>query len=160
MICDESITTGRNFFALTRDAAPHSWLQLSGGSIGLGIPMATGAAIACPGRKVINLQADGSGLYTAQALWTQARERLDVVTLIWSNRSYAILRAELANVGAHNPGPKALGMLSLDNPAIDWVSLARGFGVEGRRVETLEDFIAAFRHGLDTPGPHLIEVAL
>ena len=83
-----------------------------------------------------------------------------MVTLIWSNRSYAILRAELANVGAHNPGPKALGMLSLDNPAIDWVSLACGFGVEGRRVETLEDFIAAFRHGLDTPGPHLIEVAL
>jgi acetolactate synthase-1/2/3 large subunit len=160
VICDESITTGRNFFALTREAAPHSWLQLSGGSIGLGIPMATGAAVACPGRKVINLQADGSGLYTAQALWTQARERLDVVTLIWSNRSYAILRAELANVGAHNPGPKALGMLSLDNPAIDWVSLARGFGVEGRRVETLEDFIAAFQHGLDTPGPHLIEVAL
>ena len=160
VICDESITTGRNFFALTRDAAPHTWLQLSGGSIGLGIPMATGAAVACPDRKVINLQADGSGLYTVQALWTQARERLDVVTLVWSNRSYAILRAELANVGALNPGPKALGMLSLDDPAVDWVSLAKGFGVEGRRVETLPDFIEAFQHALANPGPHLIEVAL
>ena len=160
VICDESITTGRNFFALTRDAAPQTRLQLSGGTIGLGIPMATGAAVAGPGRKVINLQADGSGLYTVQALWTQARERLDVVTLIWSNRSYAILRAELANVGALNPGPKAIGMLSLDDPAIDWVDLARGFGVEGRRVETLADFIAAFQHALAHPGPHLIEVAL
>lgn len=160
VICDESITTGRNFFALTRDAAPHTWLQLSGGSIGLGIPMATGAAVACPDRKVINLQADGSGLYTVQALWTQAREHLDVVTLVWSNRSYAILRAELTNVGALNPGPKALGMLSLDDPAIDWVSLARGFGVAGRRVETLPDFIEAFQHALASKGPHLIEVAL
>ena len=160
VICDESITTGRNFFALTQDAAPHSWLQLSGGAIGLGIPMATGAAMACPGRKVIGLQADGSGLYTVQALWTQARERLDVVTLVWSNRSYAILRAELTNVGALNPGPKAVGMLSLDDPAVDWVSLAAGFGVEGRRVETLPDFIEAFRHALETRGPYLIEVAL
>ncbi|MDP4004075.1 acetolactate synthase large subunit [Methylobacterium sp. NEAU K] len=160
VICDESITTGRNFFALTRDAAPHTWLQLSGGAIGLGIPMATGAAVACPDRKVINLQADGSGLYTAQALWTQARERLDVVTLVWSNRSYAILRAELANVGALNPGPKAIGMLSLDDPAVDWVSLARGFGVDGRRVETLAAFIDAFQHALAKPGPYLIEVSL
>ena len=160
VICDESITTGRNFFALTEGAPPHSWLQLNGGSIGLGIPLATGAAVACPDRKVINLQADGSGLYTAQALWTQARERLDVVTLVWSNRSYAILRAELANVGALNPGPKAIGMLSLDDPAVDWVSLARGFGVEGRRVEALPEFVDAFRHALKTRGPYLIEVAL
>ncbi|MFD0933803.1 acetolactate synthase large subunit, partial [Methylobacterium trifolii] len=160
IVCDESLTTGRNFFALTHEAAPHAWLQLSGGSIGVGIPMATGAAVACPDRKVINLQADGSALYTAQSLWTQARERLDVVTLIWSNRAYAILRGELANVGAHNPGPKAIGMLSLDDPAVDWPSLARGFGVEGRRVETLADFIDVFRHALSRRGPFLIEVAL
>jgi acetolactate synthase-1/2/3 large subunit len=159
IICDESITTGRNFFPATRSAAPHDWLQLSGGSIGLGIPMATGAAIACPDRKVINLQADGSGLYTAQALWTQARENLDVLTLIWANRSYAILKAELANVGA-NPGRKALDMLTLDHPAIDWVSLARGFGVEARRVEDLDSFLAAFRAGISRRGPFLIEVTL
>jgi acetolactate synthase-1/2/3 large subunit len=159
IICDESITTGRNFFPATRFAAPHDWLQLSGGSIGLGIPMATGAAIACPDRKVINLQADGSGLYTAQALWTQARENLDVLTLIWSNRSYAILKAELANVGA-NPGRKALDMLTLDGPAIDWVSLAKGFGVEARRVEDLDSFLTAFRAGITRRGPFLIEVTL
>lgn len=160
VICDESLTTGRNFFALTRASAPHTWLQLSGGSIGVGIPMATGAAVASPGRKVINLQADGSGLYTVQALWTQARERLDVVTIVWSNRAYAILRGELANVGALNPGPKAIGMLSLDDPAMDWVSLARGFGVDGRRVETLPEFVDALQHGLAERGPFLIEVVL
>ncbi|WP_210261308.1 acetolactate synthase large subunit [Enterovirga aerilata] len=159
IVCDESITTGRNFFPASRFAAPHDWLQLSGGSIGLGIPMATGAAIACPDRKVINIQADGSGLYTAQALWTQARENLDVLTLIWANRSYAILKAELANVGA-NPGRKALDMLTLDQPPIDWVSLARGFGVEARRVEDLDSFLAAFRAGLSRRGPFLIEVTL
>jgi acetolactate synthase-1/2/3 large subunit len=159
IVCDESITTGRNFFPATRFAAPHDWLQLSGGSIGLGMPMATGAAIACPDRKVINLQADGSGLYTAQALWTQARENLDVLTLIWANRSYAILKAELANVGA-NPGRKAIDMLTLDQPAIDWVNLARGFGVEARRVEDLDTFLSAFRAGIGRRGPFLIEVTL
>ena len=159
IVCDESVTTGRNFFASTRFAAPHDWLQLSGGSIGLGIPMATGAAIACPDRKVINLQADGSGLYTAQALWTQARENLDVLTLIWANRSYAILKAELANVGA-NPGRKALDMLTLDGPPIDWVSLARGFGVEARRAVDLPELLAAMKAGLGRRGPFLIEVTL
>ena len=153
VICDESLTTGRNFFAATHGAAPHSWLQLSGGAIGLGIPLATGAAVACPGRKVVNLQADGSALYTAQALWTQARERLDVVTLIWSNRAYAILRGELANVGAHNPGPKAVGMLSLDDPPVDWVSLARGYGVAAERVETLPAFTDVLRQALSARGP-------
>jgi acetolactate synthase-1/2/3 large subunit len=122
--------------------------------------MATGAAVACPDRKVINLQADGSGLYTAQALWTQARENLDVLTLVWANRSYAILRGELANVGAHNPGRKALDMLTLDDPPIDWVSLARGFGVEARRIDTLEGLIAGIRAGLARRGPFLVEVAL
>lgn len=159
IVCDESVTTGRNFFPATRHAAPHDWLQLTGGSIGLGIPLATGAAIACPDRKVVNLQADGSGLYTAQALWTQAREDLDVLTLIWANRSYAILRSELAAVGA-NPGRKALGMLSLDDPPIDWVSLARGYGVEARRVDDLDGFAAAVRAGLARRGPFLVEVAL
>jgi acetolactate synthase-1/2/3 large subunit len=159
IICDESITTGRNFFPATRFAAPHDWLQLSGGAIGLGIPMATGAAIACPDRKVINLQADGSGLYTAQALWTQARENLDVLTLVWANRSYAILKAELANVGA-NPGRKAIDMLTLDEPAVDWVSLARGFGVEAVRAGDLPAFLAALRAGLSRKGPFLVEVQL
>jgi len=160
IVCDESVTTGRAFFPATRGAAPHDWLQVTGGAIGGGIPLATGAAVACPDRKVINLEADGSGMYTLQALWTQAREQLDVLTLVWANRSYAILRLELANVGARNPGRKALDMLSLDNPALDWVSLAKGMGVEAVRAETLDDLAKAMRAGLARRGPFLIEVVI
>ena len=160
IICDESVTTGRNFFAATEGAPPHDWLQLTGGAIGEGMPMAVGAAIACPSRKIINLEADGSAMYTLQALWTQARENLNVLTVIWANRSYRILRNELANVGAENPGRKAHDMLSLDNPAIDWVSLARGMGVDGRRVTTTDDFISAMKAGIAYAGPCLIEVVL
>ncbi|HEY1260544.1 MAG TPA: acetolactate synthase large subunit, partial [Stellaceae bacterium] len=138
IIADEAVTTGRGFFAPTRAAAPHDWLSNMGGSIGLGLPVATGAAVACPDRKVVCLEGDGSGMYTLQALWTQAREGLDVTTLLFSNRSYAILKGELANVGAGNPGRKALDMLDLDRPDLDWVSLAKGMGVPGARVETME----------------------
>ena len=159
IVCDESVTTGRNFFPATAGSAPHDWLQLTGGAIGLGIPMATGAAVACPDRRVINLQADGSGLYTAQALWTQAREKLDVLTIVWANRSYAILKAELANVGA-NPGRKAIDMLTLDHPPVDWVSLAKGFGVEATRVTDLAAFAKAVQAGLGRRGPFLIEVGI
>ena len=117
IVCDESVTTGRNFFpADACGAAPHDWLQLTGGSIGLGIPMATGAAVACPDRKVINLQADGSGLYTAQALWTQARENLDVLTLDLGEPLLRHPAGELADVGA-NPGRKAIDMLTPRRPA-------------------------------------------
>jgi acetolactate synthase I/II/III large subunit len=160
IVTDESVTTGRGFFPSTHGAPPHDWLQLSGGAIGLGIPLAVGAAVACPDRKVIALQADGSGMYTVQGLWTQARENLNVLTLIWSNHSYAILRHELAGVGAQNPGPKALDMLSLSNPNLDWVSLAKGLGVEARRAETAEELASAFKAGLSHKGPFLIEVML
>jgi acetolactate synthase-1/2/3 large subunit len=160
IVCDESVTTGRGFFPATRGGAPHDWLQLTGGAIGLGIPLATGAAVASPGRRVVSLEADGSGMYTLQSLWTQARERLAVTTLIWANRAYAILRGELTNVGAKNPGRKALDMLSLDDPALDWVKLAGGMGVEGARVESCEALIDAFRASLKRSGPFLIEVAL
>lgn len=160
VICDESITTGRNFFSTTASAPQHDWLQLTGGAIGEGMPMAIGAAIACADRQVICLQADGSGMYTVQALWTMAREKLKVLTLIWSNRAYQILRGELANVGALNPGRKAIDMLSLDNPAIDWVKLANGMGVAARTAQTLEELQDAFREGLDIDGPFLVEVIL
>jgi acetolactate synthase I/II/III large subunit len=160
IICDESLTTGQSFFRMTYAAAPHDWLQLTGGAIGDGMPLATGAAVACPDRKVINLEADGSGMYTLQSLWTQAREGLNVMTLIWANRAYAILRYELANVGANNPGPKALDMLSLGNPDLDWVSLAKGMGVEARRVQTVDALVRAFRAGIAVRGPFLIEVVL
>lgn len=160
IVCDESISTGRSFWGAMRGAAQHDWLPLTGGAIGVGIPLATGAAVAAPGRKVVALQADGSALYSLQGLWTQAREQLDVVTLIWANRSYAILRGELANVGAANPGRKALDMLSLDNPAIGWVDLARGFGVEATSVDTCEGLADALKAALARKGPFLIEVLM
>lgn len=160
IICDESITTGRNFVRDTEQAPRHDWLQITGGSIGEGLPMAIGAAIACPDRKVIALQADGSGMYTVQSLWTHARENLNILTLVWANRSYQILRGELTNVGALNPGTKALGMLSLDDPAIDWVNLATSLGVPGRKAETLETLAEAMKEGLATSGPFLVEVVI
>ncbi len=160
IIVDESVTTGRAFFSTTEGAPPHDWLQLTGGAIGEGLPLAVGAAVACPDRKVISLEADGSGMYTVQALWTQAREKLNVLTIIWANRAYRILRNELANVGAENPGRKAHDMLSLDDPALDWVSLARGMGVEGVRVTTTDDFAKAMKAGIKHQGPFLIEVVI
>jgi acetolactate synthase I/II/III large subunit len=160
IVVDEAVTTGRGFFAPTRSAAPHDWLSNMGGSIGMGMPVATGAAVACPNRKVVALEGDGSGMYTLQALWTQAREGLDVTTLLFSNRSYAILRGELANVGAGNPGRKALDMLDLGHPDLDWVRLARGMGVPGARVATMEEFNRRLAEGLSAPGPFLVEVAL
>jgi acetolactate synthase I/II/III large subunit len=160
IIADESVTSGRGFMPYTVGAAPHDWLSLTGGSIGLGLPYATGAAIACPDRKVICTEGDGSGMYTLQALWTQAREGLDVVNVIFANRSYQILHGELANVGAQNPGRKAIDMLTLDRPTLDWVDLARGMGVQGRKAETAEEFNEALARAIAEPGPHLIEAVL
>ena len=121
------------------------------------MPLATGAAIAAPGRRVVNLQADGSAMYTVQSLWTQARERLDVTTVILSNRKYAILLGEYRNVGA-NPGRTALDMMDLGNPDLDWPSIARGMGVEGARAETMERFNELFAQANSRPGPFLIEL--
>jgi acetolactate synthase I/II/III large subunit len=160
IVVDEGVSSGRGFFAPTRGAHPHDWLQNMGGSIGIGPPLAVGAAVACPGRKVLNLEGDGSAMYTVQALWTQARENLDVTTVIFANRSYAILRYELSQVGAQNVGRKALDMLDLGRPDLDWVSLARGMGVPGARVDTMDDFNTRLAQGLATPGPYLIEVVM
>ncbi|GGF01984.1 hypothetical protein GCM10011611_04370 [Aliidongia dinghuensis] len=160
IVIDEAVSSGRAFFPPTRQARPHTWLQNMGGSIGLGLPMATGAALAAPDRKTVCLQADGSGMYTLQALWTMAREQLDVTIVLFANRSYAILRGELANVGAENVGRKALDMLDIGRPDLDWVSLARGMGVPGVRVTDMEEFNRRFAEGLATPGPYLVEAVL
>ncbi|MEX0284201.1 MAG: acetolactate synthase large subunit [Paracoccaceae bacterium] len=160
IVVDESITTGRSFFPATFGAAPVTWMNNCGGSIGYGLPVAIGAAIACPDRKVVSLTGDGSAMYTVQALWTMAREGLDVTTLIFSNRSYKILRGELTNVGVQNPGPRAIDMLSLDRPALDWVQMARSMGVEAERVETAATLAAAMQNGFASGGPYLIEVML
>jgi acetolactate synthase-1/2/3 large subunit len=157
VVVDESVSFGRSIFSDTAAAAPHDWLQIVGGAIGDGLPLATGAAIGAPGRRVIGLQADGSAMYTVQALWTQARERLDVTTVLISNRKYAILLHELANVGA-NPGRTALDMLDLSNPDLDWPRIAGGLGVEAARAETMEQFADLFSRSLSRRGPFLIEL--
>jgi acetolactate synthase-1/2/3 large subunit len=136
IVVDESITTGRGFFPPTAAAAPHDWLQNMGGSIGFSTPVATGAAVACPDRKVICMVGDGSAMYTLQSLWTQAREGLNVVTIVFANRIYQILRGEFDGVGAGEPGQRALDMLKIDRPTLDFVALAKGMGVPGRAVTT------------------------
>ena len=160
IICDESVTSGRNLYQFTRTVPQHDYLQLTGGAIGEGLPMAVGAAIACPDRKVISLEADGSGMYTLQALWTQAREALDVVTIVFANRSYAILHAELRGVGAGVPGVNARRMLDLDQPALQWTQLAAGMGVEAARVTTAEALCKVLKAALSRKGPFLIEAVL
>ena len=160
IVVDESITTGRGFFPPTASAAPHDWLQNMGGSIGFSTPVATGAAVACPDRKVICLVGDGSAMYTLQSLWTQAREGLDVITIVFSNRMYQILRGEFDGVGAGEPGKRAMDMLSLDRPTLDWVALARGMGVPGRAVTTADDFNKALAEAMAEKGPRLIEVQM
>ncbi len=160
IIADESVTTGRGFYPLTAGAAPHDWMNNMGGSIGLGMPLATGAAVACPDRKVICLEGDGSGMYTLQALWTQARYNLDVTTLVFANRAYRILQGELIGVGAKNPGRKALDMLDLSRPDLDWVKMATGMGVEAAKVTDCEGLQRELAAGLAANGPYLIEVVL
>jgi acetolactate synthase-1/2/3 large subunit len=160
VVADESVTTGRDFFRLTAGAPPHDWMNNTGGSIGLGLPLATGAAVACPDRKVLCLSGDGSAMYTLQALWTQAREGLDVTTVVFANRSYEILLGELARVGAGNAGRTALDMLDLRRPDLDFVTLARGMGVPGRRADTVAGFASALEEGLATPGPYLVELVI
>ena len=160
IVVDEGGTCGGGATMLTRTCPPHDWLMLTGGSIGYGMPCATGAAVASPGRRVICLQADGGGMYTVQALWTQARERLDVTTIIFANQKYSILQIEFGRVGAHNPGPKAMSMLDLGNPELNWVSLAEGMGVPAWRVKTAEEFNKALAESLRTPGPTLIEAMI
>ncbi len=157
IVVDESITTGRAFFPTTANAAPHSWLNNLGGSIGYSMPAAIGAAIACPERKVMALTGDGSAMYAPQALWTMARENLDICVVVWANRSYRILRGELIGVGVQNPGPRAIDMLSLDRPAIDFAAMARSMGVEAEMVTETEDFAAALARGLASSGPYLVE---
>lgn len=160
VICDETVSFGGGNHPHYEAAAPHEWIGLTGGAIGDGFPLSTGAAVAAgPDRRVISLQADGSGLYSLQALWTQAREGLNVTTVVLSNRRYAILLGEYAGVGA-NPGPSAMSMLDLGNPDIDWVALAGGFGVEGAKATNLEELASLLEASLDRPGPYLIELEI
>jgi len=160
IVMDESNTSMGPFLTMSQSAAGHTLLTQPGGAIGLGPPCATGAAIACPDRIVINLQADGSAMYTLQALWTQAREKLNVKTVICNNRSYRILGIELMRAGAKEVGNQAQSLIGLTQPAIDWVSLAKGMGVPGARVETAGDLARELERSLAEAGPQLIEAML
>ncbi|MDP6979867.1 MAG: acetolactate synthase large subunit [Myxococcota bacterium] len=160
IVMEEGATSSLPFYLLSNGAAPHTVMTLTGGAIGQGMPCATGAALACPDRKVVNLQADGSGMYTLQSLWTQAREGLDVTTLVCSNRAYRILQVEFGRTGNIEPGPKARRLTNLDEPELDWVALARGMGVPGVRIETTEAFFRELPRAIAEPGPQLLELMI
>jgi acetolactate synthase-1/2/3 large subunit len=160
IVVDESLTTGRTFLAATQTAHPHEWILPTGGSIGYALPAALGAAIACPDRKVLALESDGSGLYNPQALWSLARESLNVLTIIFANRRYQILRTEMKNVGATQIGPNASALLDIDKPTIEWVELAKSFGVDAYRAQTMEELERCIGAALHMNGPCLIEAIL
>jgi acetolactate synthase-1/2/3 large subunit len=159
IVAEDAVTSGRALFGLTFGAAPHDWIQLTGGAIGFAFPAATGAAVACPDRKVVCLQADGGGMYSLQSLWTQAREKADVVNVVFANRRYAILQGELAAVGAE-PGPASEALFDLARPEMRWTKLAEGMGVEAARVDSLESFADVFRSACARRGPFLIEFSI
>jgi acetolactate synthase-1/2/3 large subunit len=161
IVVDESNTSSLPLTAATAGAPAHDWLTLTGGAIGYGIPTAVGAAVAAPDRPVLCLESDGSAMYTISGLWTQARENLDVTTVIYNNGAYDILRLELQRVGAGaTPGPKALDLLDISRPTIDFVKIAEGMGVPARRATTAEEFADALRAAFAEPGPHLVEAVV
>jgi acetolactate synthase-1/2/3 large subunit len=160
IVVDEAVSSGRGFAGSTANAQPHDWISSMGGAIGYGLPFSVGAAIACPERKVIALEGDGSAMYTLQAMWTMARESLNVTIIVFANRSYHILRGELANVGAGAPGQRATDMLTLDRPSLDWRSLARGHGIEAGQATDLGELARQLKRALASPGPYLIEVLM
>jgi acetolactate synthase-1/2/3 large subunit len=161
IVVDESNTSSVPLTAATAGAPAHDWLTLTGGAIGYGIPAAVGAAVAAPDRPVLCLESDGSAMYTISGLWTQARENLDVTTVIYNNGAYDILRLELQRVGAGAaPGPKALDLLDLSRPTMDFVKIAEGMGVPAQRATTAEEFADALRTAFAEPGPHLVEAVV
>jgi acetolactate synthase-1/2/3 large subunit len=160
IVVDEAATTGAQWFGMAAGAAPHTVLSLTGGAIGQGLPNAVGAALACPDRRVIAFQADGSSLYTIQSLWTMAREQLDVTVILCANRAYRILKVELARADISQPGPAARALTDLTPPELDFVSLAKGFGVPAERCESADSLSAALHRSLASKGPYLLEAML
>jgi acetolactate synthase I/II/III large subunit len=160
LISEEMVSSSRPVLAHLANAAPHEWMPVTGGSIGQGLPVAVGAAVACPDRKVIALEADGSGMYTLQALWTMAREKLDVLTVIFANRRYRILDIEMQRTGANGFGPEAGKLIDIGAPDLDWVSLAAGMGVAATRATSAAEFASQFREAVREKGPRLIEAII
>ena len=160
LISEEMVSSAAPVLGFLANAAPHEFMPVAGGSIGQGLPVAVGAAVACPERKVIALEADGSGMYTLQALWTMAREKLNVLTVIFANRRYRILDIEMRRTGANGFGPAAGNLIDIGNPDLDWVSLAAGMGVDATRATSAEEFAAQFRGAVREQGPRLIEAVI
>lgn len=160
IVVDEGATSGGGCFMASQNAEPHDWLSLTGGSIGYGLPVAIGAAVACPERKVVCIHGDGGAMYTIQSLWTMAREELDICVVIFANRKYQILQVELARVGAQSMTKKTLDMLDLSNPDLDFVKLAEGMGVTASRASTSEEFNEQYQSAMATRGPRLIEAII
>jgi acetolactate synthase I/II/III large subunit len=160
IVVDESMTSGHGMMSATKGCAPHDWLVNTGGSIGIAMPLAVGAAVACPARPVLCLSADGSGMYTAQALWTMAREGLKITTVIFANRSYGVLKREFSNLGIGEPGARAKDLFEIGRPDLDWVSLAKSMGVPASRATSLSTFAKLLRESFSSDGPALIEVPL
>jgi acetolactate synthase-1/2/3 large subunit len=158
IVIDESMTSGRALMSATQSSPPHDWLVNTGGSIGIALPLAVGAAIACPDRQVLCLTADGSAMYTAQALWTMAREGLNVTTVVFANDAYAVLKREFSYLDIGDPGPRASSLFEIGRPHLDWVQLAQGMGVSGTRAASLDEFGKALRKAFEGEGPSLIEV--
>jgi acetolactate synthase-1/2/3 large subunit len=160
ILSDDSLTAGPGLQKYLVDAPAHDAIFLTGGAIGDAAPMAVGAALACPDRKVIAVSGDGAAMYSLPALWTMAREDLDITVIICANRSYNILNIELARVGALNPGPTTLAMLDLTNPEIDFAKLAQAQGVPATTATNTKDFAAQFAEAMNTKGPRLIEAVI
>jgi acetolactate synthase I/II/III large subunit len=157
---DETVSASGQIWPHLAAARRHDFLPVTGGAIGQGLPVALGAALACPNRKVVALEADGSAMYTPQSLWTMARERLDVAVIILANRRYRILEIEMQRTRAGAVGPRAGQMIDLSHPAPDWIRLAEGFGVQAARAATADEFISEFGAAMREPGPRLIEAVL
>jgi acetolactate synthase-1/2/3 large subunit len=160
IVSDEGNTSGIFAPGATEGSPPHDWLCLTGGAIGQGLPVAVGAAVAAPNRRVVALESDGSALYTLQSWWTMARQGLDVTTVLLNNRSYAVLNMELDRVGVEKPGPLARRMLDLGDPPMDFVHLAKGLGLQATRAETAEEFSDQLARALATPGPSVVEAVV
>lgn len=160
VVSDDAVTAGLPCFMTSAGARPHDWLMLTGGAIGQGMPCAVGAALGAPGRKVLSLNGDGAGAYTVQGLWSMVRENLPVVTVMFANHAYRILNIEMSRTRSGNAGPQSRKLLDLGDPRMDWVSLAKGFGMPAVRVDTAEAFDAALEHALAGDGPSLIEAVL
>jgi acetolactate synthase-1/2/3 large subunit len=159
VIADESNTSGVHLPGWLGAAPAHHWMTLTGGSIGFGLPVALGAAVASKGR-VLALESDGSMMYTPQALWSMAREGLDVTVVGLSNRSYAILNFELSRVGARSDGDASARLLDIDNPTLDLAGVATSLGVPSVRATTADELVTALERSYATPGPSFIEAVL